>query len=47
MNWPSEIKLITRELPVVYNIVKNQIYQLWEEEQPDVLAFKFIFFKFK
>ena len=42
MNWPSEIKLITRELPVVYNIVKNQIDQLWEKEQPDVfIAFKF------
>ncbi len=34
--FPPEIKLITRELEVVYDVVKEAIPRLWEEEKPDV-----------
>lgn len=33
---PADIKLVTRELPVVYDVVKNEIPKLWREEIPDV-----------
>lgn len=33
---PSYVKLITRELPVVYNIAKTEVEKLWQEEKPDV-----------
>lgn len=33
---PKQIKLITRELPVVYDIVRKQVEDLWAQENPDV-----------
>lgn len=33
---PPEIKLVTRELPVVYDVIKEEIPKLWREESPDV-----------
>jgi pyrrolidone-carboxylate peptidase len=38
-NFPSNIKLVTRELPVVYDIVKQEVEKLWIEENPDVRFF--------
>lgn len=35
-NLPSQIRLVTRELPVVYNIAKGEVEKLWHEENPDV-----------
>jgi hypothetical protein len=39
MDWPNELRLVTRELPVVYEIAKSEIRKLWTEEKPDVLIF--------
>lgn len=36
-NLPTQIRLITRELPVVYDIVKNEVEKLWTEHNPDVI----------
>lgn len=36
MKWPSDIKLVTRELPVDYKIVRDEVKNLWETEKPDV-----------
>lgn len=33
---PAQIKLVTRELPVVYDIVRTEIENIWKTEQPDV-----------
>lgn len=33
---PAEIKLVTRELDVVYDVVKSVVPQLWQDEKPDV-----------
>ncbi len=33
---PSSIRLVTRELPVVYDIVKREVPALWDAEKPDV-----------
>lgn len=33
---PAQIKLITRELPVVYDIVRQHVEDLWDQENPDV-----------
>jgi hypothetical protein len=44
--WDSElesnIKLITRELPVSYEIVQKEVDKLWTEETPDVSVLLFI-----
>jgi pyrrolidone-carboxylate peptidase len=41
---PQSIRLVTRELPVVYDIVKREVNTLWETENPDVRNLKkFIF----
>jgi len=37
---PPEIKLVTRELDVVYDVVKEQVPKLWKEENPDVIIKK-------
>lgn len=34
---PPNIKLVTRELPVVYDIVKDEVGKLWDEEKPDLM----------
>lgn len=34
---PDDIKLVTRELDVVYDVVKSAVPKLWQEENPDVL----------
>ncbi|RNA04851.1 pyroglutamyl-peptidase 1 [Brachionus plicatilis] len=34
---PDKIKLITRELPVVYEIVRKQVEDLWDQESPDLM----------
>ena len=34
---PSYIKLITKELPVIYDVAKHEVEKLWDEEKPDVL----------
>lgn len=39
MDWPNELRLVTRELPVVYEIAKSEIKKLWTEEKPDVIIF--------
>ena len=33
---PSNVKLVTRELPVVYDVVKEQVAKLRDEFKPDV-----------
>ena len=38
LEWPNNIKLITRQLPVIYDIVYEQVPQLWKELNPDVKA---------
>ncbi len=46
LKWPSNIKLITRELPVVYDIVKSEVPKLWTDFTPDVgalIIFKRVF----
>jgi pyrrolidone-carboxylate peptidase len=35
-HMPSQVNLVTRELPVVYDIVKDQVEKIWNEEKPDV-----------
>jgi hypothetical protein len=39
MEWPSQIKLVTRELPVVFDVVHEQVNKLWDEEKPDVIIY--------
>jgi pyrrolidone-carboxylate peptidase len=34
--FPDGVKLVTRELPVVYDVVKKVVPGLWESEKPDV-----------
>lgn len=34
---PAEVKLVTRELEVVYDVVKREVPRLWKEEQPDLI----------
>ncbi len=36
---PSHIRLVTRELPVVYDIAKVEVEKLWKEEKPDVFCY--------
>ena len=38
-NLPTQVKLVTRELPVVYSVVKNEVLKLWETENPDVIYY--------
>lgn len=40
---PPSIQLVTRELPVVYDIVKSEVDKLWLEENPDVSKKKVIY----
>ena len=35
-DWPSNVKVITHQIPVVYDIVLTKVPQLWEEIKPDV-----------
>jgi hypothetical protein len=37
MEWPNKIRLVTRELPVDYNVVKEQVKLLWDKENPDLM----------
>lgn len=41
-DWPANIKLVTRELPVVYDVVKMEVSNLWETEKPDVTIIDYI-----
>lgn len=34
--FPQQIKLITRELPVIYDTVRHQVEDLWNQENPHV-----------
>jgi pyrrolidone-carboxylate peptidase len=34
---PVEVRLVTRELPVIYDVVKQEVAKLWTEENPDVI----------
>ena len=36
LEWPSQVELVTRELPVVYDTIKQVVPKLWEELKPDV-----------
>lgn len=36
-SMPEDIKLVTRELDVVYDVVKTEVPKLWKEENPDVI----------
>ena len=36
LEMSSQIKIVTREMPVVYGIVKVEVEKLWNEETPDV-----------
>jgi pyroglutamyl-peptidase len=36
LDWPENVKLITRELPVIYDSVFQIVPQLWSEIKPDV-----------
>lgn len=47
LKWPSNIKLITREIPVVYEIVSEQVPKMWQELNPDVIYLVFFFFFYK
>jgi hypothetical protein len=38
-SFPSNVKLVTRELPVIYDVVKEEVNKLWREENPDVIFF--------
>ena len=40
---PPSISLVTRELPVIYDIVKKEVDKLWENEKPDVNIKKTIY----
>ena len=44
MEWPSRIRLVTRELPVIYDTVKKEVNKLWDEEKPDVNEIFKVFF---
>ena len=48
LNRPLNIKLITRQLPVIYDVVREQVSKLWNDIKPDVIEFKkkVIFFSF-
>ena len=35
---PPAIKLVTRELPVIYDVVRAEVDKLWSEEKPDVCS---------
>ena len=35
---PPQIRLVTRELPVVYRLAREQVAQLWDTEKPDVTS---------
>ncbi|CAF0783810.1 unnamed protein product [Brachionus calyciflorus] len=34
---PEQIKLVTRELPVIYEIVREQVENIWATEKPDLM----------
>jgi pyroglutamyl-peptidase len=34
---PDYIKLVTRELPVIYEVAKREVDKLWDEEKPDLM----------
>ena len=40
LNRPANVKLITRQLPVVYDVVLEQVSKLWSDLKPDVVIIK-------
>ena len=36
LEWPDQVDLVTRELPVVYDTIKEVVPNLWSELNPDV-----------